>query len=159
MNHLLIVVLLIALGFIIYQDIKYRYIHVGLPILIFGIVFYLNFQIIIFSELIKSLLFLGINFIVITAYFSVKNFKIINPFKHYVGIGDLVLLIGIIPLFPFRNYILFFITGMLFSLIMYAFFNKKYVQKTIPLAGYLSLYTMILIILKMFLAINLFIVL
>jgi uncharacterized membrane protein YdjX (TVP38/TMEM64 family) len=116
----------------------------------------MNKDIIVIFDDLKSLAFIGINFISIVAYFSIKKSKLQNPFKQYIGIGDLVFLIAVIPLFSFRNYMLFFISGMIFSLVLYAVFQNKGEQKTIPLAGYLSLYIIVLMIPNLFLSTNIF---
>ncbi|GGX27281.1 hypothetical protein [Aquimarina muelleri] len=156
MYYILHVLILLSFGVMIYQDITSRHIHIVLPILIFGISFYLNMDVIDYLDIIKSTSFLVINFIVITVYFTIKKTKLLNPFKHYIGIGDLLFLIGVTPMFSFRNYVLFFITGMLFTLIIYAIFKKKYKQDTIPLAGYLSIFALILIVVDFSFPINLF---
>src|SRR5690606_5097641 len=105
--------------------------------------------------MLTSLLFLTINFVVITIYFSIKNSALINPFKSYIGLGDLLFLLAVVPFFSFRNYLLFFVTGMIFSLILYSLFKKKYLAKTIPLAGYLSIYLIGLITFNLFIQHNL----
>ncbi|WP_143273623.1 hypothetical protein [Aquimarina sp. MAR_2010_214] len=116
----------------------------------------MNKDIIVLFDSLKSLLFIGINFISIVAYFSIKKSKFQNPFKQHVGIGDLVFLIAVIPLFSFRNYMLFFISGMILSLVLYMIFQNKSKQKTIPLAGYLSLYIIIVMIPNLFFSTNVF---
>ncbi|WP_159025801.1 hypothetical protein [Aquimarina sp. Aq78] len=156
MIYILVSILFISFGMMLYQDVKYRHIHIGLPILVFAVSMYMNKDVLILFDSLKSLLFIGINFISIAAYFSIKQSKIQNPFKQYIGIGDLVFLIAVIPLFSFRNYMLFFISGMILSLILYAIFQNKSEQNTIPLAGYLSLYIIIVMIPNLFLSTNIF---
>ncbi len=156
MLYFLITILLISFGVMVFQDIKYRHIHVVLPILVFVAAMYMNKDIIYIYDGLKSLLFLIINFAAITIYFSIKNSQPQNPFKTQIGIGDLLFLIAVIPLFSFRNFLLFFITGMVFSLLLYVLFQNKSQPKTIPLAGYLSLYIMLLMIPNMFLSTNIF---
>ncbi len=156
MNIVLFTLLVVCFGIMIYQDTKYRHIHVVLPVLVFGVVYYFNNTIIVFGDVLKSSIFLLLNFAVITIYFSIKNSRIINPFKNQIGIGDLVFLIGVTPLFSFRNYVLFFISGMFFALLMYTLFQKRYVLTGIPLAGYLSLYIIVLMVPNMFINTNIF---
>ncbi len=156
MIYVLVSILFISFGVMLYQDVRYRHIHIGLPILVFVVSIYMNKDIIVIFDDLKSLAFIGINFISIVAYFSIKKSKLQNPFKQYIGIGDLVFLIAVIPLFSFRNYMLFFISGMIFSLVLYAVFQNKGEQKTIPLAGYLSLYIIVLMIPNLFLSTNIF---
>ncbi len=156
MMYFLLSILFISFGIILYQDIRYRQIHIGLPILIFAIIVYMNIEIISLAEILKSALFIAINFGAITIYFSIKNSKIENPFSSYVGMGDLVFLVAVTPMFSFRNYMLFFISGMIFSLVLYGIFQNKDNQQTIPLAGYLSLYIMLLMIPNQFFSTNIF---
>ncbi|WAC02707.1 hypothetical protein N7U66_03280 [Lacinutrix neustonica] len=124
--------------------------------MIFLLSFYLNTSWINAIDIIKSIAFLVINFACIIGYFSVKEAQLINPFKKHMGWGDLIFLIGVIPMFTFRNYMLFFITGMIFTLTLYGIFYRKYSQNTIPLAGYLSLYIIVLVISDLLFPINIF---
>ncbi|WP_132066168.1 hypothetical protein [Aquimarina spinulae] len=156
MTYVLVSILFISFGIMLYQDVRYRHIHIGLPILVFVVSMYMNKDIIVLFDGLKSLAFIGINFLSIVTYFSIKKSKFQNPFKEYIGIGDLVFLIAVIPLFSFRNYMLFFISGMILSLVLYAIFQNKNEQKTIPLAGYLSLYIIGLMIPNLFLSTNIF---
>jgi len=68
----------------------------------------------------------------------------INPINTVIGIGDIVFFIAIIPLFFSTTYILFFITGMLFSIACHFIFNKRK-ELHVPLAGYLSIYLLLFI--------------
>ena len=118
-----------------------RLIHFVLPLLILVLGMVLNWNAISFIEQGKSLLFLVLNFVVLSAYFSIKKRQWVNPFQKMMGLGDVLFLLGVIPLFSFRNYIIFFVMGMLFSLLLFLVFKSKYqVDETIPLAGYLSVF-------------------
>lgn len=156
MEYVLVSILFISFGIMVFQDSKYRHIHIGLPIVVFVASMYINRNSINVLDGLNTLLFIGINFITITVYFSIKKSKIQNPFKQYIGIGDLLFLIAVIPLFSFRNYVLFFISGMIVSLLLYVIFQNKSSQKTIPLAGYLSLYIIGLMVTNLFLSTNIF---
>jgi len=77
----------------------------------------------------------------VTVYFSIKNKGWVNPFQNMIGIGDLLFLVALVPFFTSRNYILFFVMGMIFSLILYGVIKSIYrIENTIPLAGYLSIF-------------------
>ena len=156
MEYLILIALFIVFGLITYQDIKFRHIHFILPLLVFAFAYMIRKETLNHIEMAKSTGFLVANFMMISCYFSLKSKKLINPFKTLIGIGDLIFLMGVLPLFSFRNYILFFISGMLFSLLLYASFRKQYVQQTIPLAGYLSLYIILLLCLDFFIPTQLF---
>jgi len=140
---LIIIILLLTLVFI--QDLKLRAIHILLPIfiLIFGLISYFNNG---YSPigLGYSLAFLIITFGGLYLYLSAKNRRLTNPFKKNMGLGDVLFFVAVIPFFSSYNYILFFITGMLFSIL--GFLVIKLVVKTdlVPLAGLLALYLILL---------------
>ncbi len=129
-----------VLFFVVIQDIKYRAIHFTLPlgILVLALVrfFVLGKD---YHELLQSLFFLVIVLIGLFLYLSLKFKKIINPIDHFIGLGDLVFFIAVLPLFYKSTYVLFFITGMLFSIISHLLFTKDK-EAHVPLAGYLSIY-------------------
>ncbi|WP_378175229.1 prepilin peptidase [Aquimarina sp. SS2-1] len=139
----IIIILLFTLVFI--QDLKLRAIHISLPILIliFGLISYFRngYSAI---NLLYSLAFLIITFGGLYFYLSAKNKRFTNPFKRNMGLGDVLFFVAVIPFFSLHNYILFFITGMLFSIV--GFLTIKLVVKTdlVPLAGLLALYLIIL---------------
>lgn len=144
----LYIILFLSLILIIYQDLKFRHIHIVLPILLFcsGLWLTIEKDHFIVKELYYTIGFIVLNFVVLTIYFSIKNKSFLNPFKYYVGLGDLMYLLAVAPLFVFRAYVLYFVLGMVFSLILYMAFKKRYrTKETIPLAGYLSLFLMILL--------------
>lgn len=143
---------------IIYQDLTYRKIHIALPVVLMLLLIvgtYRNGNLNI-NSMLEILMFLILNMIGIFVYFSFKNKKIVNPFAKYIGLGDILFLIAILPLFILRTYMLFFITGMLFSLLLYLIFKNRLKFNSIPLAGYLSLYLATLMILNTFLETNIF---
>ena len=136
-----LIILIIGLAMVIYQDLRYRKIHIlstGL-ILIGAILFRGIEQLIVFPGVWLIYGFLCLNFLAVFIYFSVKNGSVINPFKTHVGLGDVLFLIAIAPIFYLKSYIVFFVTGMLFSLILFVVLKPILKQKTIPLAGYLSI--------------------
>lgn len=143
--HLFLNTFIVVFLFLVFlQDIKYRAIHVGLPLLIFLIGFYLfyidgNESIII----LKTLAFLLITFFGLYVYLFLKYKRLINPFKS-IGLGDFLFFIAVIPYFSTLNYILYFVSGMIFSI--FSFLIIKSISKTelVPLAGLLALYMIFL---------------
>lgn len=93
--------------------------------------------------LLHTLSFLVITILGLYLYLVLKHRKLINPFLS-VGKGDFLFFIAVIPYFSTPNYILYFITGMLFSI--FSFLIIKITAKTnlVPLAGLLALYMIIL---------------
>lgn len=144
--HLLNILLVLLLVLCIVQDWKYRGIH----FLVFPILFALTLSInrlqkFDLTELGYSLIFIGTNLLVLSIYLSIKNKGFVNIFKNYLGIGDVLFFVAMAPLFSFRNYILFFITGMLISMVFHLLLGRFQKHDNIPLAGYLSIYILVLI--------------
>lgn len=135
------IVLLIGLLFCLYQDLKDRTIHLAL----FGVILVstLALNYIIGNNWMNALyssLFLGVNLLCLFIYVSIKQKKLVNIFNAHLGLGDVLFFLAIIPLFSLRNFILFFISGMLLSMLFHLILNKYQKHATIPLAGYLSLF-------------------
>jgi len=135
------IIVLLGLFACVYQDIKDRTIHVLWFVVIFIATGLINYELTNdWIDSVYALLFLIVNISVLFLYTSVKNKRIINIFQSHLGLGDVLFFIAIIPLFSVRNFILFFITGMIVSMILHLLFNTFQKQLTIPLAGYLSLF-------------------
>ncbi|WP_452223479.1 prepilin peptidase [Lacinutrix chionoecetis] len=139
------ILLLIVLLFITIQDIKQRAIHYTLPIIlfIFGLVkfIYLKQEL---QELLITVSFLILVILGLFLYFSVKSKKITNPINKAIGLGDIVFFVAIIPLFYSTTYIIFFISGMFFSVACHMLVNNRK-ELHVPLAGYLSIYLILFI--------------
>ncbi|MFB9108528.1 hypothetical protein ACFFVK_08055 [Flavobacterium gyeonganense] len=141
-------ILLFCLIVIFFQDIKYRRIHIILPIVIFGI----SFLIVPLKkyDLVEIFLFnTGFFFItlgILTLYMSLKSKKFLNPFEHYFGLGDLLFYVAITPLFLLKNYILYFILSMLFAILMQLGLKKFIKEETVPLAGFSALFLFIILL-------------
>lgn len=147
--------LLIALAIIAFQDIKYRKIHVTLPFLIFGLSLFLcHLHFLSWKVILGNAAFFLITFSILTAYMSLKNKKIINPFEAYFGLGDFLYFLAVTPLFYLKGYMSYFIFSLLFSLVVYYIFLKFLTQKTIPLAGFASLFLILVIGKDLFLGIS-----
>lgn len=136
------IILLIVLSLVIYQDLKMRLIHFSLPTLIFVIGITTNYNVILITEMLFSVIFLGVVFFVLLIYLFFTRRKLFNPVDNNIGLGDVLFLLSVIPFFRFYHYILFFTFGMLFVLIVHLVFNsmyKKEHKELIPMAGYLSI--------------------
>jgi len=135
------IVLILSLLFCVYQDVKDRTIH----LVWFGLILITTLSINYLSgnnwiDSLFSMLFLIVNISVLFLYISFKNKKRINIFDKYLGLGDVLFFVTIIPMFSLRNFVLYFILGMIVSMILHLFFNRFQKHLTIPLAGYLSLF-------------------
>lgn len=131
--------LLLFLAF--YQDWKYRAISwLIFPgvLLCAATLFWVNENEV--EILLFNIVFLAVIFGVLFLYISVKRQRWVNLFKADIGLGDLLFLIAVSPLFSDRNFILFFISGMLFSGLIHVVVSLRHKNPKIPLAGYLALY-------------------
>ena len=146
MNIFLLLVLALCLMSVIYQDLKFRLIHVALPIIISltGIGF-LNFNSIPFYFIYFNIGFIFLSFLFVFLFFKIKyKSKIKDFFDKYLGVGDVVFYLSISPFFILTNFILIYICTLIFSMILALIFNKK---TSIPLAGYSSILLLILFML------------
>jgi len=140
-----IIIILLCLALMLFQDAKYRKIHVIFPVTIFAVsIFMVKNKMVGYG--IYNVLFLAVTFVFLIIYISLKQRAFINPFKNYFGLGDLLFYISVTPLFLIHNYILFFIFSLLFSIVIHYLFIKLSDNKTIPLAGYASLFLIIIIL-------------
>ena len=154
--HLLTFFLAIILLLVFFQDLKKRTIHVGLPILIFLLALIINYISpgLTFSVILYNIAFVCINIIGLTLYFSFKSKILINPIDTFIGLGDIVFFLALTPLFSLKPFIMFFILGLLFSLLIHSVLLIFKRVKTIPLAGYLSIFIVVNILAKNIFKIN-----
>lgn len=140
-----------------YQDIKNRAIHIVLPILIFVSALIINYYSshLVLKGILLNVAFITINIVGLVVYFSIKNRAAINPIDKSIGLGDIVFFLAITPLFGLQSFILFFISGLIFSLLFQTIYNLFKKTETIPLAGYLSLFLIANVFAKTFFKINL----
>lgn len=140
----------LVLGFISYEDIRYRRLDVrtGGFLFLIGCVFhylFLNSWIAIVLNtgfIISLLLFLML-------YYAVKDRSLSNPLKDRFGKGDSFFFIAVTPFFLFENFMIFIISGMIICLLQHVVINFVKPVNTIPLAGYLSNYIILLLILDL----------
>ena len=140
---LILYILVILLSVVIFwQDYFNRTIHLIAAILLLAVCTIINLK----SDFLSlenagfNFLFLIVNLLGITLYYSLKNGRIVNPINQYIGIGDFIFMLAIVPLFNLKEFILFIICGFIFSLIIHFISSSFKKTKTIPLAGYLALF-------------------
>lgn len=161
MESLLLVLFVFCLGFIFYQDFKYRKINVLLPLILFMVSLYFFKTKTPFPDLIYffNLFFLLLILMVLMVYMSIKNKRFLNPFTNYFGLGDLLFFVAISPLFLTREYVLFFILSMLFSILLQTILKKVLKEQSVPLAGYSALLLIIIVASDLFLVLPKFTIL
>jgi len=164
MNLVLVLFILLICIFIALQDFKYRAVAWYLfPLLAF---FVLTFGYVEGIALKKLILFFEVNLIVVffqlfflTIYFSIKNKKMFMPINEIIGLGDILFLIILCFAFSPINFILFVIIALFLTLLIILIIRKGKFdnQYKIPMAGYLSVfYSIVLIVFYYLLGINLY---
>lgn len=138
---LLQLLVLVCLGSICYQDIRYRAVYwVCFPILSILLFYLKQDHTGIKDALIESgytFLFFGIQLLLLWTYFSFKHRKPVNITTNYLGLGDILFLIAIAFYLSPVNYIIFYVASLIIVLI-YTLIQRVLSQKDnteIPLAG------------------------
>ncbi|RED45649.1 hypothetical protein DFQ02_10827 [Seonamhaeicola aphaedonensis] len=150
------IILIGVLVLVFIQDFKNRAIHVMLPIglLLAALVVNYTSNHLRLLDIAYNILFVLINLFGLMLYLSFKEKHFINPIDTYLGLGDIVFFLAVTPLFNFKSFILFFIFGLLFSLLLHIGLKWMIKINSIPLAGYLSLFLMLIIVDRHLLKIN-----
>lgn len=144
------IVLIICCLAIFAQDFKKRKIHVFLPILIFCMGYIKTNNIISITHILINMMFFILLFSLLFLYMSLKHKEFKNPFTNYFGLGDGLFYLALSPLFFTYYYLMFIVLSLLFSLILYIFLSKLQDEKTIPLAGYASIFFVIINLIHIF---------
>lgn len=145
MNSILHISTVLVLLLIFIQDLKHRAIHILLPVVLFAIGLYQFYTAHLdWYSLICNAFFLVLTFAGLYMYLMLKNKKLIANLSGAIGLGDILFFIAVLPFFGLHNYILFFITGLIFSMICFGVFRLYKKSKMIPLAGLLGLYMIII---------------
>lgn len=144
---------LLGIGFIIIllQDFKERMISLWTLPWIFSIGMYQAWSDWLWEPwfLLSNLLFIGIQLLGVSLYFSIKHKGWINITQDYLGVGDVLFFGALTPLFAPVQFCCFFISSLLLILCSAGMYNWLIAPlKTIPLAGAMSacwlLYSLIL---------------
>lgn len=148
MQLLLFTLSVLLLIFIVYQDFKFH----AISWFIFPLLFILHFvktgdQISISSTFIIT----GINFLIVlliycclVIYSSVKDKKLRIQLDGFIGLGDILFLLAVTPVFSSLNYIFYLLIGLITALIYAPIHIFLFKEKTIPLAGILAVFYIII---------------
>jgi len=140
-NYITHILLIVTLLICVYQDLKNRLVHVFVLISILALSLFQNYKLAWgWTEPLKSVLFLISVLTVGFVIHSIIKKKPLKDFYKYFGLGDLVFLFAVIPLFSYLNYGIFVISGIIFSILIHYAFYLIHKTKEIPLVGYLSIY-------------------
>lgn len=135
------IILIVIFLLIFYQDIKDRQVYWFLfPIvaILTGILSYMN----IYQDF--YLISIGINMtfvaFLISIVFLYSKYKLKTEMGNTFGLGDLLLFIALAFTFASVSFIILFVFGLIFSLILHLLLKNKSKLKSVPLAGYMSLF-------------------
>jgi hypothetical protein len=85
--------------------------------------------------------FLSMHIMAIFIYLFVKHKRLVNPFREHLGIGDLLFWVAISPAFSPLNFVLGFLSSVLFAIAVSLFLRYgRTADKTVPLAGLQALF-------------------
>jgi len=135
------VVLILTFLLVFYQDVKERLVwwllfpFIGL---ICGTlyIFETSFELFLYSILFNSTFVL----ILLSTIFLYTKFKMRVHIKETIGMGDVLLFFALTCTFSLISFITLFVFSLVLSLILHLVLSKRDIQKTVPLAGYMSLF-------------------
>jgi hypothetical protein len=139
----------ILLGIILVQDLRERKIAATLiPLLLSGFIFrgiYSGSAAVLLAGAGINLTFILLQFLLLVAYFSLKNRKLTNIIDSHIGLGDILFFVVLSAAFSPLNFIFFYVLSLLFSLLGMIVYRTsgKMADREIPLAGTVSSVLMI----------------
>ncbi len=147
MHFVIILALFISLLYISYEDLCFRKLDIRAGVILFIIcIINNNLSGGFWIDLFYNMMFLFVLLVMLYFYFTVRDKSFKMPLKERLGIGDIVFFIAVTPLFYLKDFMLFFITGMLMSILQHLVFQRFMRTKTIPLAGFLANYLLLILI-------------
>lgn len=134
--------LLVAVFFMVFcQDYKDRFVYWFLYPIIGLLVFILQIGFVtIFSALINVGLNLLLVFFLLLVSYLYSKIRLQASFKDVFGEGDVLFFIFISFSFATVSFLVLFVFSLFFSLLLHLLFKHKNTDKTVPLAGYMSLF-------------------
>lgn len=151
--YILMYIILFSLLLLIFvQDMKFRAVTwIAFPILFLAALWHglmLNNSLEqLWIDFSFNMMFLLIQYGVLTLYFSLKHRQLVNITKAYLGLGDVLFLICCTVIFSPINFILFYLSSTVVVILIHfisALITK--VNPKIPLAGFQALMLMLVLI-------------
>ncbi len=150
---LLQVLLALALLAVFYQDRKYRAVYWWMyPLLVVLLLFLKKETIswpVILQDGLCNLVFLILQLLVLSMYFSLKKKRWVNITAGYLGWGDILFLIAATVYFSPLNYFAFYLLSLIVVILLVLLSGKyKLDNYKIPLAGWQSVFFLLLLLLE-----------
>lgn len=135
------IILIISLLMVFLQDLKAREVYwMMFPIIgiTSGFLMYSK----VFSLLFYTTIFINISFvlILILVVYLYSKLKLKTSINKTFGLGDGLLFIALAFTFSSVSFLILFVFGLLFALLLHLILKRKSELKTVPLAGHLSLF-------------------
>jgi hypothetical protein len=146
------IIAIFLLLFIILQDFKYREVS-WLLIALLACTFILrsilcsSLKILLINSL-QNLLFVLLQAVLLLLYYSLKGK--IKDIKDSIGLGDIFLILSIIFAYTFSSFVIVYIGSLIFALCCWILKVSKNHSKLVPLAGYMSLFLIVIQVLDLF---------
>lgn len=135
------IVLITSLTIVFYQDTQERQVYwIMFPVIALctGILLYDNiFPDVFYTTIITNILFMTLLILVVYIY---SKIKLKTTISKTFGLGDGLLFFALAFSFSSISFLIVFVFGLIFSLLIHLVLNKKSKFITVPLAGYLSLF-------------------
>jgi hypothetical protein len=136
------ILIMILLLVIFVQDIKSRSVYwIVFPLLVLVFIFWHSVRNYSLTAAIFNVLFnlgfLLFQLLALTAWFSVKNKRLINIIDDLLGLGDTLFLASLAFFFPFLNFLVFYIISLVLILLVWVTGRRALFKSSpyIPLAG------------------------
>jgi hypothetical protein len=135
------IILILSLLIVLWQDVKSREVYWFLFPIIGGccgfLYFFNSMPELFLISLFMNLIFVSILLLVIYLY---SKYKLKSSLKTSIGSGDILLFLALCLSFSSVSFITCFVLSLTFSLVLHLFIQKRDSIKTVPLAGYMSLF-------------------
>lgn len=144
------ILLFLLLSMVVYQDFRFKGVYwIAFPLLLVICCIY-RFLIspsLLWENTVINFAFVLSQIALVHAYFYIKYKRIVKIINVHLGLGDILFLLCISPLFSLLSYIVFYSVSLFISLIatlVYISISKK--QLLIPLAGFQAVILMITLV-------------
>ncbi|WP_299432215.1 hypothetical protein [uncultured Aquimarina sp.] len=134
------------LGYIAWQDLNNREVYWFLLPSLFIILGFLHYNNVVPIHFKNAIVInLGLIFSIISILYLYAKIRIKRPFfKEVFGIGDALFFLAFAVAFPTATFIILFVFSLLFSLGIWLIIKNNSKHNTIPLAGYMSLFLILI---------------
>ena len=148
MSYLILYFFILGLlGFTTYEDIKFRAVSWWVFPAIFILLVAAGLQQISMHEIIWHLkvnaLFITIQVLAVWLYLIIRQKALLNPFDEFLGWGDLLFWLALLPAFAPLKFVSFYVLSLVFAMLLHLMLQRTsfYTDtRKIPLAGYQAVF-------------------